>query len=81
MVGIGNQGLGMENVTTDELANSHGKIGDQANPGDPYTRIEGVGRGQVGIVVVVVMAVTMTMAAMTAMAPSLRGHERKSGSW
>ena len=68
----------MENVTTDELANSHGKIGDQANPGDPYTRIEGVGRGQVGIVVVVM---AMTMATMTAMAPSLRGHERKSGSW
>lgn len=78
MVGVGNQGLGMENITTDELANSHGKIGDQANPGDPYSRIEGIGRGQVRIVVVVM---AMTVAAMTAMVPSLRGHERKSGFW
>ena len=77
MVGVGNQGLGMENITTDELANSHGKIGDQANPGDPYSCIEGVGRGQVRIVVVMV-AMTMTMAAM---APGLCGHERKRGSW
>ena len=75
MVGVGNQGLGMENITTDELANSHGQIGDQANPGDPYSRIEGVGRGQVRIVVVVMVAMAMTVAAM---APSLCSHERKS---
>ena len=72
MVGIGNQRLRVEDITTDELADRHAQVGDQANAGDADARIVFVGRREVDIVVVVVVTVAVAMATM---ASSLRHGE------
>lgn len=71
MVGVGDQGLRVENIASEELANGHGQVDEQADAGDPHAGVIFVPRGQVDVVVV--MVVVMAMASMAAF---LGRHER-----
>jgi hypothetical protein len=86
VVCIGNQGLRVEDVATNELSNGHAEVVDQANSGNANASIAFVRRDQVGVVMMMVMVV-----AVTAMSASLchgkgctkssrSGMEKKGGS-
>lgn len=53
---VGNHGLGVERPAADELGNGHGQVTEQANPRYAHAGVVLVGRGEVGVVMVVVMA-------------------------
>lgn len=66
VVGVGDEGLRVKDITADEFSNCHTQICDETNPGNANTSVAFVCRGKIGIVVVVVV-VTVAMA----MIPSL----------
>lgn len=68
MVGVGDQGLRVENIAPKELANGHGQVDEQADARDAHAGVIFVLGGQVDVVVVMVV---MTMASM---APFLGRH-------
>lgn len=74
MVRVCDQSLRVEDVTADELADGHGEVGDETDPGDPDAGVEGVAGGQIDVVV---MVVVMALATVAAVASGLSRHERE----
>jgi len=70
VVGVGDESLGMKDVATDEFADSHGKVGGEADSRDADAGVGLVGRGEVDIAAVVMVM----MASVTGMASCLVAH-------
>lgn len=73
--GVGRHGLGIKGPAASELGNCHAQVREQANSSNSNARVVLVGRGEIGIVVVVMMAhdavamaVTVSMAVTMVMA-------------
>lgn len=62
MPGVGNHGLGIEDVAADELGDSHAQVRVETNAGDAHTRVVLVLGGEIDIVVMVVVVVTTSAA-------------------
>lgn len=65
MVRVCHQGLGMEDVTPDELPDCHCQVDEQTDSCDPHAGVILVLGDQVDIIMVVVMMVTVAVARVT----------------
>lgn len=76
MDSVGEEGLAVEEVAADALANGHAQVHVEAHAGDTHARIALVGGGEVCVVVRVVrMGVAGVAAALLLRLLSSRGHD------